>query len=133
MITDEYDDITVAGLPGTAVAGAAREVFLTVLCQPISPASEQVLERWMGCLEIVQAVCEQELMLKWSDLTRRMAYQFYGSDRWDELPEGQRVAWEAAARTLVNWCSVQEAEDRKELERFDWKTWAIGRLTKEPT
>jgi len=132
-VADEDGDIAVGELPGTAVAGAAREVFLTVLCQDIREPSEPILERWMDCLEIVMALCGEGAMVKWADLSRRLVRQFYGYDSWENLSVGQQIAWEAAARTMVNWILVQDVADRQSLERFDWKSWARERLERELT
>lgn len=127
---DEEESLSAGnGMPGTAIAGAAREVFLTILCQPVTDPSEAMMDKWLDCLAIVLTLCERESGVSWVDLARRLALQFHGRDRWEELGFGYQLAWEAAARTMVNWCVVEDVEDRRAMERYDWKAWALAKLT----
>ena len=126
----EEDLLAPSGIPGPAIAAQGREVLLRVLCQPPTPPTPQLLDRWLDIYATVLAICERGAELSWEELARRLSLQFYGRDRWEQLPLGPRLAWEAAARTMVNWCLVEDNDDRRDMESFDWEQWALERMEK---
>lgn len=128
------DDTVKLGLTVREVGLSAREVFLRVLSQPKTDPSEWAAEQWAECAERVKGVCDAEKELSWKSLVDQVAAQFYGYQYVEEaqsLPAAQRIAWEAAVRTMVNWCAAENREDRQEIERFDWPTWAKERILQE--
>ena len=127
---DEEVLLAPSGVPGAEIARRAREGFLRVLCQEVREPTPQVLDRWLdGCATVI-TICERGIELTWEQLARRLALQFHGRDRWEELPAGPRLAWEAAGRTMVNWCLVEDADDRRDVQDFDWEQWALERMEK---
>lgn len=128
-----YDEETVLapnGNSGVAIATAGRETFLRILCQEIHDPSPSALEKWLDCLGTILTLQEQGLDVSWEKLSRRLALQFYGEDRWPNMPQGQRLAWEGAARTMANWCTATDEEDYRAIREFDWQQWALHKMEK---
>lgn len=131
MSGDSGEDTVKLGLTVREVGLAGREVFLRVLTQPDKEPSEWASEQWAECAERVKAVCDQEKEVAWEGLVNQVAAHFYGYrfvEEAESLPAAQRIGWEAAVRTMVNWCAAEDVEDRREIERFDWSAWAKERI-----
>jgi hypothetical protein len=130
---DEYEEVFLAsnGMPGKAIAEEGRKAFLRVMCQEVTEPTPAILDKWMDCVGTVLTLCDLETTMPWQGVAQRLAYQFYRSDRWGALASGQRLAWEAAARAMVSWATLEDTDDRRAAERFDWEAWAVKRLTQE--
>jgi hypothetical protein len=126
---DEGGFETKLGMSPQQIAGIARETFMLVLHVEPLPATDAILEKWQDALAPIFDAYVERAPVAWSKLTATVAQRF--GDAWDDLPAAKRVAWQAAVRTAVNWCVAADAEDRQEIEMFDWDEWAREKLIQE--
>lgn len=124
---------------GSVIAQAGREAFFQSLGKPLPAASELAGTRWEAAAAAVRRICaDDEFEMKFVDLAKAAHAAYFGladGDKWQAEPKIIKLAWEAAARAMLNFVDVEDDEALKETvesaRRHDWKAWTLKKLEQQ--
>ena len=133
-IDDNGEFVTRLGMTEDDIASAARNSFLGCLGvdrPEWDKCSNNTKEHWRDAINVLLEPVRLEMEIRWASLARKMAFAHHREDRWEELPDLYKVAWEVASREGVNRYLAEDADDLREIDDMDWMSWAVRRLNPE--
>lgn len=96
---------------------------------------EEKKDKWRKMASIVAEQCALEVGCSWSSLTERChaAYHPETTIPFSEMPEVERLIWEAIARNIVNMATIEEMNELGAVSGSEsyWADWLIKKMNGE--